>query len=87
MNICVITESSIVRLVYCHHQVVYCLFSFRLNGIRKAVIEIIRSHAVYHFEANTLGKSVVDTERQKFRLLTYMVNNFCRLLLSSFVLL
>ena len=68
INVCVIIESSIARLVYCHHQIIYCLFIFILNRIWKAVIEIIGSHAVFHFEVNTSGKSVAETERQQFHL-------------------
>jgi len=68
INICVIIESSIASLVYCHQQIIYCLFIFILNRIWKAVIEIIGSHAVFHFEVNTSGKSVAETERQQFHL-------------------
>jgi len=58
-----------------------------MNRIRNAVIEIIRSHAVYQFEVNTSGKSVEETERQQLHLLKYLVNDLCRPLQTSFVLL
>jgi len=51
------------------------------------VIEIIRSHALYHFEVNTSGKSVAETKRQQLHLLNYLVNDLCRRLQSRFVLL